>query len=406
MDKGIIKPLFSQHYNLKWTNYTSNILQMFAEQFSKESFTDITLACEGQYIKAHKMVLSACSPYFEEMLNMYLVPHPMVVMNGIKFALLKILVEFMYHGEVKVADEDLSNLLELAEQLQVKGLCNVRNKDNKDSKQELEPEENTSSNTNNRKRRRTSTTSVTETNQNNSNQGHTNEDNIKSVDKSKTNSNDDRDEIKTTETKLIKTEKPSCNQLQETTENKTPKSYKVASADAVQEQRVKLVPPDCLHETLKIRRPQNAFMIFANEFRKKLASENPSESNKDISVRLGNMWKTLPGNVKAIYYSAAKKANDEHKTKYPGYYYSPKEARLRKELKSSVFRKNKSMEALQVVQLVMGDVSEDTPQLVYTECADPEYDEVDFVHDIKEEEEEMLNVCDSSTSVMKTNASQ
>ncbi|KAK0174753.1 hypothetical protein PV327_010487 [Microctonus hyperodae] len=36
----------------------------------------------------------------------------------------------------------------------------------------------------------------------------------------------------------------------------------------------------------KIPRPANAFMLFANEWRKKLAVENPRESNKDISVRL------------------------------------------------------------------------------------------------------------------------
>ncbi|KAK2588146.1 hypothetical protein KPH14_004196 [Odynerus spinipes] len=36
----------------------------------------------------------------------------------------------------------------------------------------------------------------------------------------------------------------------------------------------------------KIPRPANAFMLFANEWRKKLANENPRESNKDISVRL------------------------------------------------------------------------------------------------------------------------
>ena len=38
----------------------------------------------------------------------------------------------------------------------------------------------------------------------------------------------------------------------------------------------------------KIPRPANAFMLFANEWRKKLAVENPRESNKEISVRLAN----------------------------------------------------------------------------------------------------------------------
>lgn len=41
----------------------------------------------------------------------------------------------------------------------------------------------------------------------------------------------------------------------------------------------------------KIPRPANAFMLFANEWRKKLASENPRESNKDISVRFNILVK-------------------------------------------------------------------------------------------------------------------
>ncbi len=44
----------------------------------------------------------------------------------------------------------------------------------------------------------------------------------------------------------------------------------------------------------KIPRPPNAFMIFANEWRRKLATQFPNESNKEISVRLGIMWKNLP----------------------------------------------------------------------------------------------------------------
>lgn len=53
-----------QQYNLKWTNHTNNILQVFAEHLMYESLVDVTLSCEGHFIKAHKMMLSACSPYF------------------------------------------------------------------------------------------------------------------------------------------------------------------------------------------------------------------------------------------------------------------------------------------------------------------------------------------------------
>lgn len=40
-------------------------MQVFLEQLSSESLVDVTLSCQGQFIKAHKMVLSACSPYFQ-----------------------------------------------------------------------------------------------------------------------------------------------------------------------------------------------------------------------------------------------------------------------------------------------------------------------------------------------------
>lgn len=38
---------------------------MFDQLLHDESFVDVTLAVEGQLLKAHKMVLSACSPYFQ-----------------------------------------------------------------------------------------------------------------------------------------------------------------------------------------------------------------------------------------------------------------------------------------------------------------------------------------------------
>lgn len=54
-----------QQYNLKWTNHTFNMLQTFSEQLLKENFVDCTLACDGQFLKVHKMVLSGCSYYFQ-----------------------------------------------------------------------------------------------------------------------------------------------------------------------------------------------------------------------------------------------------------------------------------------------------------------------------------------------------
>ncbi|XP_063976003.1 uncharacterized protein LOC135161925 isoform X2 [Diachasmimorpha longicaudata] len=83
----------------------------------------------------------------------------------------------------------------------------------------------------------------------------------------------------------------------------------------------------------KIPRPANAFMLFANDWRKKLAADNPRESNKDISVRLGALWKSLEKHEKEKYFAFAREVDAEHKRKYPDYVYNPKEARLRKAMR-------------------------------------------------------------------------
>lgn len=54
-----------QQFNLKWTNYTTNLLEVMVDKFSKGFLTDVTLCCDGTLIRAHKMVLAACSTFFE-----------------------------------------------------------------------------------------------------------------------------------------------------------------------------------------------------------------------------------------------------------------------------------------------------------------------------------------------------
>ena len=59
----------SQRYCLKWNNYQSNVTSTFKELLAVEDFVDITLMAEGGALKAHKVVLSACSPYFRDILK-------------------------------------------------------------------------------------------------------------------------------------------------------------------------------------------------------------------------------------------------------------------------------------------------------------------------------------------------
>ncbi|XP_054711751.1 protein tramtrack, beta isoform-like isoform X2 [Uloborus diversus] len=115
----------SQQFCLKWNNHTTNMLQVFESLLSTEALVDVTLACDGLSLKAHKMVLSACSPFFQSLFLENPCKHPIVIMKDMRYTDLKAIIDFMYRGEVNVSHDQLSALLKTAETLKVKGLAEV-----------------------------------------------------------------------------------------------------------------------------------------------------------------------------------------------------------------------------------------------------------------------------------------
>lgn len=111
----------AQHYCLKWNNYQSNMSEVFQNMLLNENLCDVTLACEGASVKAHKMVLAACSPFFQSLFMSNPCKHPIVILKDVRFIDLKALIDFMYRGEVNVSEEQLSAFLKTAETLKVKG---------------------------------------------------------------------------------------------------------------------------------------------------------------------------------------------------------------------------------------------------------------------------------------------
>ena len=113
----------SQQYCLRWNNHRSNLLTVFDELLQNEAFTDVTLAVDGGVsVKCHKMVLAACSSYFQSLFLDLPCKHPIVVLKDVKYSEIKAILEYMYRGEVNVAQEQLAGLLKIAEVLKVKGL--------------------------------------------------------------------------------------------------------------------------------------------------------------------------------------------------------------------------------------------------------------------------------------------
>ena len=109
-------------YCLRWNDFESNITHSFQEIRDDKDLLDITLSCGSKQIQAHKLMLSACSPFFRTVLKQNPHQHPLLYLKGVRFVDLQSVLTFMYNGEVNVAQEDLNSFLSTAEELQVKGL--------------------------------------------------------------------------------------------------------------------------------------------------------------------------------------------------------------------------------------------------------------------------------------------
>ena len=107
---------------LKWNDFQDVLKSSVSDLKDDTDFTDVTLACEDQSVKAHKVILSACSPFFKRLLKSHPHPQPLVYMRGMKATDLVAIVEFIYHGEASIFQEQLESFLALAEELELKGL--------------------------------------------------------------------------------------------------------------------------------------------------------------------------------------------------------------------------------------------------------------------------------------------
>ncbi|KAK4328499.1 hypothetical protein Pmani_001098 [Petrolisthes manimaculis] len=106
-----------------WKNHHAAFCDILTRLRERGTFTDVTLVCEGKFYPVHKLVLSACSEHLEKILENTQCRHPTIVLHGIKCCDLEQLLMFMYTGEVNVLQRSLSQLMQAAELLEIKGLA-------------------------------------------------------------------------------------------------------------------------------------------------------------------------------------------------------------------------------------------------------------------------------------------
>ena len=91
---------------------------------TSEDFADVTLVSdEKKTIKAHKSVLSACSPVFMNILSLESQnSHPVIYLRGIQYPEIESILQFMYLGEAKFYEERMNDFIMVAKNLEIKEL--------------------------------------------------------------------------------------------------------------------------------------------------------------------------------------------------------------------------------------------------------------------------------------------
>ena len=114
--------IMSNLVNLNYDDFSVCTASMLQNLMEKGEFADVTLVADDQQIKAHKFILSNCSPFFENVLKQNPHESPLIYLKGISFENLQNVIQFVYTGEAIIDKDNLDTFLETGEELSIKFL--------------------------------------------------------------------------------------------------------------------------------------------------------------------------------------------------------------------------------------------------------------------------------------------
>ena len=112
----------AEDFLLKWNDHHKLFFAGADEILSNQEFTDVTLSAGDKIFKAHKFVLSICSPYFQGLFRKLGPEKHVIFLKDISAGHLELLLQYMYRGEIKVRETELVTVLNVAQSLEVRGL--------------------------------------------------------------------------------------------------------------------------------------------------------------------------------------------------------------------------------------------------------------------------------------------
>ena len=97
-------------FSLKWNDFQANLASSFSKLRAERDFFDVTLVSDDEvHVSAHKVVLSASSDFFKNILKKSLHSNPLLYLSGVKSKELTFVMDYIYEGEVQLFQNDLDH---------------------------------------------------------------------------------------------------------------------------------------------------------------------------------------------------------------------------------------------------------------------------------------------------------
>ena len=117
-----------EKFNVKWNDFRKNVSKSFSVLRKEEEFFDVTLISDDeQHIAAHKLVLSASSEFFKNIIRKSKHPNPLIFLSGVHSRELFKVMDYIYEGEAQLYQDDIDNFMTTAKTLKISGLCEAQN---------------------------------------------------------------------------------------------------------------------------------------------------------------------------------------------------------------------------------------------------------------------------------------
>ena len=109
-------------YKLMWQSYPDHLREMMQNMMQTDNFTDVTLVTDDKKsIKAHRNILSACSPVLNDILLKmdHQTNHPFIYLKGIQSSEMESILQFIYQGEARFAEYRLNEFISASQSLEI-----------------------------------------------------------------------------------------------------------------------------------------------------------------------------------------------------------------------------------------------------------------------------------------------